>query len=287
LANSNQGLRERALWWILGLALLTVFFEQIYSGPDLQWWWIFFALAAGVAAWQVHSWIGKRRLEECYLDYRALAEASRVQFYWQMAGIEECAADHYLRDQRDELEWIRHALRSLSLPTLEPARANDPAGCLHSVRLNWLEGQRDYFVAQSTRQSVFYARGERWAALFFYGGLSSVVAALAFHIAGMPLFPAAGERVLLWIIVGYGMFFGLAAVTEANLWVRAYREQSHRYRKMGLYYTLAARQMAESMATGDSAGARKVLVEIGKLALVENGDWLILHRQRPVEVPIG
>jgi hypothetical protein len=38
---------------------------------------------------------------------------------------------------------------------------------------------------------------------------------------------------------------------------------------------------------GDHVRARDILVEIGKIALVENGDWLILHRQRPVEVPIG
>ncbi len=32
--------------------------------------------------------------------------------------------------------------------------------------------------------------------------------------------------------------------------------------------------------------ARELLFEIGKEALNENGDWLLLHRERPVQPPI-
>jgi len=30
-----------------------------------------------------------------------------------------------------------------------------------------------------------------------------------------------------------------------------------------------------------------LLEELGKEALVENGDWVLLHRERPLEVPHG
>src|SRR5206468_751545 len=47
-----------------------------------------------------------------FLDYRALAEGLRVQFYWRLSGLTDSAADHYLRRQKGELDWIRAALRA-------------------------------------------------------------------------------------------------------------------------------------------------------------------------------
>jgi len=56
---------------------------------------------------------------------------------------------------------------------------------------------------------------------------------------------------------------------------------------MGGYYSIASQRVEEALRKGNHQQARAILVEIGKIALIENGDWLILHRQRPVEVPIG
>ncbi len=42
-----------------------------------------------------------------YLDYRAVAEGSRVQFYWKLAGLGDRVEDHYLHRHRTELDWIR------------------------------------------------------------------------------------------------------------------------------------------------------------------------------------
>jgi hypothetical protein len=50
-------------------------------------------------------------LSDKYQDYRALAEGMRVQFYWRLAGLKLSVADHYLRKQRSELDWICSAIR--------------------------------------------------------------------------------------------------------------------------------------------------------------------------------
>jgi hypothetical protein len=65
-----------------------------------------------VAFW----WHRPHETEERDHDYRALAEGLRVQFAWCLAGLNRSAAAHYMERQRNELEWIRSALSSLSMP---------------------------------------------------------------------------------------------------------------------------------------------------------------------------
>ena len=48
-------------------------------------------------------WQRRRDAQGRYLDYRALAEGLRVQFYWRLAGLQHHAAENYLRKQLDEL----------------------------------------------------------------------------------------------------------------------------------------------------------------------------------------
>jgi hypothetical protein len=51
-----------------------------------------------------------------YLDYRALAEGLRVQFYWAAAGVtseneSKFTHDNFLQTQDPELGWIRNIMR--------------------------------------------------------------------------------------------------------------------------------------------------------------------------------
>ncbi|MGA9365988.1 MAG: hypothetical protein WBV35_00875, partial [Steroidobacteraceae bacterium] len=69
-------------------------------------------------------WQGRRDVQGRYLDYRALAEGLRVQFYWRLAGLHDSASSSYLRKQADELRWIREALRAAA--ALPPPNAAHP-----------------------------------------------------------------------------------------------------------------------------------------------------------------
>jgi hypothetical protein len=73
-------------------------------------------LLSGVLGLGVFWWHRPCRTEERDHDYRALAEGLRVQFAWCLAGLNRSAAAHYMERERNELEWIRSALSSLSMP---------------------------------------------------------------------------------------------------------------------------------------------------------------------------
>ena len=70
-------------------------------------------MASSIGAYLVAQRGGWQRR---YIDYRVLAEALRVQFYWAIAGVERPAAsrfghDAFLKRQDLELGWIRNMLR--------------------------------------------------------------------------------------------------------------------------------------------------------------------------------
>jgi hypothetical protein len=56
---------------------------------------------------------------------------------------------------------------------------------------------------------------------------------------------------------------------------------------MGLAMGMARRHLDTALAQGDLVAAENVLLGAGRDALAENGDWLLLHRDRPAQVPLG
>src|SRR5690606_481190 len=87
-----------------------------------------------------------------YLDYRALAEGLRVQFYWAAAGvnsenISKFAHVNFLQTQDPELGWIRNVMRVAGMRCdAHPARS--PEGLAFTLR-EWIgdadSGQLGYF----------------------------------------------------------------------------------------------------------------------------------------------
>ena len=67
---------------------------------------------------------------------------------------------------------------------------------------------------------------------------------------------------------------------------QAYDEQSKRYIRIGNYYALCEKQLLGIIQGNSDIKANDLLVEMGRQALIENSDWLQLHRQRPSQVPI-
>jgi hypothetical protein len=63
----------------------------------------------------IYRYVDKKRYQDKHQDYRVLAEGLRVQHFWVAAGLNYCASDFYLRRHRDDLDWIRQAIRAASV----------------------------------------------------------------------------------------------------------------------------------------------------------------------------
>lgn len=288
----TQTRRDRHLLAILMLSLLAIVFQQVYGGPLPQPVLLLAAVACGGLAYGVFRHGLSQRLEERYLDYRALAEACRTQFYWKVAGIDDCAADHFLREQRDELEWIRQAVLMSELgATLS---ATPSADQIKNIRKWWIEDQRSWLLdvknnskGKADDNEILSNKWETLAKIFVISGLMTMLALVPFHLWVAPKFGERGNLIAAVVTAVYGLMFALGGLCKVYQEIKAFPEQANRYRRLGLTMTLARNRLDTLLVEGNLVQARNILRDVGKTALAENSDWLLIHRARPPSVPLG
>ena len=273
---------NRSLFAIHALAVMMGLVFLVYSGYSTPQYvlWIFLALFfAGVG---LHTTGNRRQWHRKYLDYRALAEALRVQLYWNLAGVVEArsvafAYENFLQKQDVELGWIRHIMRAASTRRaggMEP----DPAW-LPWVIDHWVgtkdsgKGQLAYYSAKEVHNSVNYRRTEFLGAACLWAGIAValVLAMDSGHLSGKQ------QQVLLILM---GILPLIAGIRNAISHKKAEKELIKQYRFMARIFS-NARRLLDAPAT--TAFQRRVLKALGEAQLEEGAEWILMHRSRPLE----
>jgi hypothetical protein len=268
-------LQARYRWWttlLLVLGVLTVVSVDVQSEISRSW----FLGVQGAALltvlliwWVMNRWDGKRRFEE----YRALAEGARVQDAWQTAGVEAPVADHYLQPLGADGFWIRRALRTAwFLDLMRPPREPNP-----EAARAWIGGQIRYFEGSSSRPGAIRRNGRKstqlkqvaWA---FVGvallGLLPDLAMLVLGASPPTALSAAGR--LAW-----GLGGAAAAATVAYSQLMGYSRAARRGR---LSLEMYRQALVDFDAAGSSLSAQQRIVgDVGREALRETGDWLVMN----------
>ncbi len=286
----TRALRARyALWALLALLLMGFKKQHDSIGGLLS---ILGVLAIFGLGWLLALWAHRRNWQRRYLDYRALAEGLRVEYYWELSGVRaqfegEFAHESFLQNQDVELEWIRAAMRAVSLRcALHPpvALAN---GFAHTFAA-WVgdpdpvngSGQLLYYRqrAQALTRRQHIAEGIARAMLF--GGLIiGVVLAFAAAMAlrGPPPLPPMLHNLLLWslaLLTVYGAIF------EIYLGEKADRALIRQYRYMDTLFSFAAREMRSARSETDKL---EILRSLGHACLAEHAQWILAHRDKRIE----
>jgi hypothetical protein len=278
LAVHFQHLTQRTLVGLLIMVFCAAISFEISSWlPDQRWIQAVY-LGVLLLAFAWYLWAKRRDYQNKYLDYRALAEGLRVQLFWRLAGLRDTVADHYLRRQRSELDWIRHAIRCWNLPAeiadegLGATEALALADRMRLVLAHWVQDQYAYFVRAAQRDHTLLEHLKHWGRGFFMIGLAWPVMKVLLMFVH-PRLKALGMAPLI-----AGLLYGYART-------RALSEHAKQYGRMSLLFANAKQRLEELMAAGKYAGAQALIKDLGKEALAENGDWVLLHRERPLEVP--
>ncbi|NIM71240.1 MAG: hypothetical protein GTN86_12045 [Xanthomonadales bacterium] len=258
---------------------LTFILYSEFGGPH---WLVYLFLSLFLTGFAVYLVGDRREWHRKYLDYRALAEGLRVQLYWNLAGVVETetpefAYDNFLQKQDVDLGWIRHIMRSASLYR-DRTRAPDPAW-VDWVADHWVgqadgkTGQLGYYTEKSILKTRNLQRTARFGSLSLWGGIliAGVLALMAGRIGP-------DERHLLMILMGVLPL--IAGVRDAFSHKRAEKELIKQYRFMGKIFTNARRLLDGST---DTAFRRRVLRALGNAALEEHAEWILMHRERPLE----
>jgi hypothetical protein len=289
LAQHFQRRRRAVLVSLFLIAMLAVLFFEIYAHllPHkgvLAMYPLTLLIGFGVLRFaQLRDFHNK------HLDYRALAEGLRVQLFWQIAGLSADVSDHYLRKQRSELEWVREALRThLRLPDwglatgqAGAASKRNPAEALRALVLPlWVSCQRRFYENAGVRDHHGMERRESWErALVAVGVGIGLLIWLSPWIA-----PANHADTTHHVLVVFmGLLPAVAAALSGYAERMAFGPQAKRYRWMAALYARAERRLQVALNQGHLDDAQRLVLELGNEALLENGDWVMMHRDRPPE----
>jgi hypothetical protein len=287
-------------WGVFGVAVLFAVYGHLWKK---RWVLVGYLVALGAVNL---LWLLVKRLDlqNKFQDYRTLAEGLRVQFFWGLVGVPRSVAMTYLRKQRGELEWIRNALRAVSLwlaglsPPVEGHEGPEAAWRLRLVLRYWVEPQGAYFATAARRDDATHARLRVWAkALFAVSlGVAALTAALLRGTGGALLPGSLTVRLpSRWLDANPGVsevltaLMALTAVSAALLHnyaeKRALSEHAKHYARMSVLFANAKARLAVFIDAGEYGRAELLLSDLGAEALRESGDWVILHRERPLDVP--
>ena len=270
---------------------LALFLFAVYAHVSHHPFFLVLALGLVFAGSVRHAGFQERGGDTKSEDYRAMAEGLRVRFFWTLAGLADSVTDYYFGKQRTELDWIRNCFRAWDVPMdLRVADCDAVERWIDTVRTHWVEDQRAYFrVAQARDQ-------RRLELIEFYGKVLTRFAVCAGVIMlGVTIFQHRSE----WL---KGEFFGhyeellnglpIVAI-EASLAAAAllhnygnrmaFREHTKQYVRMESVFSRAVEILTTTK--DDPERSMQFIRWLGREALGENGDWVLLHRERPLEVP--
>ena len=277
--------QKRISFGLIGIHMIAVMIGVIfivYSEFDGLDFLVNFFLLAFLAGFIIFKIGESRQWHRKHLDYRALAEGLRVQFYWSLAGVidvrsAEFAYDNFLQKQDVDLGWIRHVMRNVSL-----SRSRDQAPSPEWV--DWVVEQWVGNVEEGSGQLSYYQRKELEKAKRFKRTTNLGLVALWVGILIAVMLAVAGSDISSFqrriLLVLMGIFPLIAGIRDAYSHKKAEKELIKQYRFM--WGILAnARRLLDS--TDDIQFRRRVLRALGNAALEEDAEWILMHRERPLE----
>lgn len=283
LAQDFQRRRQRSLRVSIGCVLIAIISFETFADivPDPILGTLYPALL--IAALVIYLYDRKQDYLRKHLDYRALAEGMRVQYYWNLVEVPHNVGNEYLRQHRSELDWIRSSLRSLGMMAslADSQQIASEMDRFVYVADAWVFGQRRYFAKTVQRVGKWLGRQEKKISIAFVFGLS---VAMVICIAQWTISDWARiwrDR-LIWLLV---VVPAVAAVAGNYADKLASYEQIRRCDCMIGIFDRALRKLREHLAAQDFESARDLIFELGKEALEENAEWVITRRDRELDPP--
>lgn len=273
---SNGLLATHIVAVLMGLSFI------VYSEYDGLDWLVLVFLALFFSGVALYLWSERRQWHRKYLDYRALAEGLRVQLYWLLSGVVdtssiEFAYDNFLQKQDVDLGWIRHVMRSASLAQ-DRKDQPDPAW-VDWVITHWVgrpgdpNGQLAYYQHKASLKETAFRRTELLGNVSLWLGIA--LAVVLYVAAG--LLQQSQHQILLVLM---GVLPLIAAVRSAYSHQKADKELIKQYRFMNRVFGNAHRLLSK---TQDIKMKLQILRALGNAALEEHAEWILMHRERPLE----
>jgi hypothetical protein len=214
-----------------------------------------------------------------YLYNRTLAEALRIQFYWNIAGINHDVSDYILRIHRKEFTWIEHILSSIYGISYNCKPITSSA--IKDLTENWVKNQADFFESSIRRMTQ---------KLFQYHIISNISFIIAFALLLSIFFLQnfyVKNHYMEHLQVVIGTLLSIFALIRGFIQIKGYDQLLNQYDLMNVLYQKAEAKINQVSSTlletnEQHAYLKELFFIIGQEALIENGNWyLILKEKEP------
>ena len=222
----------------------------------------------------------KRGWHRKYLDYRALAEGLRIQYYWAAAGVTQLniskfTHDSFLQAQDPEIGWIRNVMR-VAGTRVDASPFSSQAGLDMTIQ-EWIgsvdSGQLGYFRSRTRLRNNRKKLTDRLG-LACLAASAGVVAAFLFASSSIP------DNVRSPLMVALGLLLLLFAVRHSYSNSIAEEALIKQYEFMHRVFDNAHKRI---QTANDDTEKRQVLYALGHTALDEQAQWLLTQRERSIE----
>ncbi|HEY5125577.1 MAG TPA: hypothetical protein VIK14_17755 [Ignavibacteria bacterium] len=265
--------------WLFVTGLFIVISLAIYTNLWLNKIVLAIAMLLIVLAGIIYFYSRITKDHAKYLYNRTLAEALRIQFYWNIAGINQNVSDYILRIHRKEFTWIEHILSSMYGITYNNKSMTSAA--IDDLTKNWVKNQAGFFessIRKMTQKLVHYHLISNISFIIAFALLISILFLEQFYVI---------NKYMNYLQVLIGTLLSIFALIRAFIQITGYDQLRNQYELMNVLYKKAEAKIDQISSTLQETDEqhnylKELFFIIGKEAMIENGNWyLILKEKEP------
>jgi hypothetical protein len=271
----------RITQWLFTLGLFLILALEIYSNILLSRWVLVTAMLILAVAVLVYIYSRRAGYHKKYLYNRTLAEALRIQFYWNFAGMQENVSNYILRIHRKEFSWVKHILSAIYGATFSNKTITPEA--IKYLTSDWIRNQTDFFESSVIKMTRRINLSHKVSNLSFL--TASVIFASILFLGDY--YESNGHLNFLLVIIG--ILLGFFALIRAYIQLKGYEQLLNQYELMEVIYQRADRKINEINNSalppqGKLSYLKELFIVIGKEALIENGNWYLIFKEKEPEI---
>jgi len=267
------------LLFTIGFFMITAL--EIYSNMDTSNIVLGVVMLLAFAATVIYLYSKTTHNHKKYLYYRTLAEALRIQFYWNIAGINKNVSDYILRIHRRDFTWIKYIMSAIYGVTFNNRQITSES--VNDLIYNWVENQASFFRSKVEKMRKQLGVLNTLANISFVMGLALLVSIFFFedfYTTGNYLNP---------ILVIIGMLVGIFALIKGYTKTKGYEQLHNQYELMKVIYSRAESKALETETYNLDLEKKNLYLKelffvVGKEALIENGNWYLIFKEREPEI---
>ncbi|MDO4851098.1 MAG: hypothetical protein Q4A93_04485 [Actinomycetota bacterium] len=255
----------RALWTLSLFCVLLVMAFLLYDEPGMN----FMLIAWGViiiAYAAFYRLVMRGKYHQKYIQYRVLAEATRVQTNLSSLGITVNVGNDFTWTQRHDITWVRKALDALLIGAPAPATATPD-----EVKAAWIDDQRAYHEGAAKRDGGKLAHSNRItrAMVICTVAIFLAIAILEYGFPDLMSSSVLGLELRSWGKIVWGCLTAVVMFVSGYYGRLSFERKAFDHGKMALLFAAAARRYETAPENHEA-----VFRDLAREEIIENGNWM-------------